>query len=99
MNSFKINFQILIIAFLVALSVASCAPKETPQNSDTDSAKSSETETRKELKDKDVTDDQKATTQVSEKYEPYPVFKASELLEQELLRREHHDVVEEVRND
>jgi len=91
MKSLRLKFQIIVPAILsIALfTVISCVPKQKPDNTIESADKTSENKKVSKTED----------TSSSGDYEPYPVLKASELLEPELLKGEHHEVVEEVVND
>jgi len=95
MKPYQLKLQMMIPAIVLALfAIISCVPK---QNEDSQSIQSTDKTAEDRPQDKKVSEIQHPPT--SEYYELYPVFKASELLEPELLRGEHHEVVEEVRND
>jgi len=92
MKLFNPKFRIVSPAILIIIIsiLISCAPKQSSQDN-------SKSETSEQENVSNISTEH--NSQVSGDYEPYPVFKASELLEPELLKGEHHEVVEEVAND
>lgn len=91
MNLFIMYFNIFFLVILLGTGLNSCGSKDTnpgpDQSTNTDNAKDSQTQ------------EGDSDTQDSGDYEPYPVFKASEILDPEILKGDHYEVVEEVRND
>ena len=90
MFPFTVRYYSVFLIILIIISMISCAPKVTDTNidsghSDSDSAK--------------VALDTKIDDRSSSDYEPYPVFKASEILDPKLLKSYYHEVLEVVTND
>ena len=82
---------ILLIALFVVIS---CAQK---QSIDSENSQSYDKTSENTTQQKGVSLTEKSS--VPGDYEPYPVFKASEILDPEILKGEHHEVAEEVTND
>jgi len=103
MKSFQLKSEMVVSAMLlIALFVViSCASKQGSQDVDAQSAQSSDKSTDETPQGENISDVEKGAEEspVLGDYEPYPVFKASELLEPEILKGEYHEVVEEVTND
>lgn len=101
MKLFLTDVHFALCVLILSLFVISCAPKQGSQDIDAQSAQSSDETTDGITQGENVSgvDNGAEELPVSGDYEPYPVFKASELLEPELLKGEHHEVVEEVIND
>ena len=82
------------ILLIALFAVISCTQK---QSIDSENSQSSDKTSENTAQQKEVSLAEKPS--VPGDYEPYPVFKASELLEPELLKGEHHEVADEVKND
>lgn len=95
MNLFITNFNIFLLVILLSIGVNSCTPKDTG----TAPEQSNNLENTNVSKNEEASLDSKKVSQTAGNYEPYPVFKASKILDPDLLKGEHHEVVEEVKND
>ncbi len=104
LNAYLPCAALFFISLAVVLSLVSCAPKQSSRETDDIQGP----ETAQEVAEKQdlgeqVPDKQLGNTPVDKSdsgaYESYPVFKASEILEPELLKGEYHEVVEEVESD
>jgi len=89
MNSILTKPHFFFFIMLLTLSLCSCATKDRGQQ--TVGTASSQKSDNKEEKENDSGN--------NGDFEPYPVFKASEILTPELLKGEHYEVIEEVNND
>jgi len=89
------------ILLIALFAVISCAPKQSSPDTDSQSVQSSEKSMEDTSQDENISAVDKVMEEppVSGDYEPYPVFKASELLEPEILKGENYEIVEEVTND
>jgi len=99
MYPFAVRYYSVVLIILIIISIISCTPKVTDTSIDNGPSESDSVEDGKLSKEPEVTPDSKIEAQSLSDYEPYPVFKASEILDPELLKSDHHEVVEEVTND
>lgn len=95
MNIFIMYFNIFILVILLSISGNSCAPK----NNTSAPEKTNNPENTEESTNYEVSLDRETVYPNLGNYEPYPVFKASEILDPDILKGEHYEVVEEVKND
>jgi len=99
MYPFTVRYYSVMLTILIIISIISCAPKVADNNTDSGHSESDSAEDDQLPEEPEVAPDSKIDTQSSSDYEPYPVLKASEILDPELLKSDHHEVVEEVTND
>jgi hypothetical protein len=88
--SFTVRYYSVLLLILIIISMISCASKVAGTNIDSGHSESDSVE---------VALDTKIDARSSSDYEPYPVFKAIEILDPELLKSGHHEVLEVVTND
>lgn len=99
MYPFTVRYYSVILIISIFISMAACTPKVADTNIENGSTESDASETTGPINEPGVTTDSEIETRSSGDYEPYPVLKASEILPPELLKSDHHEVVEEVTND